>query len=113
MTMADIEGIVGSPPGDYRSGPVVEIPDTSQAVSWEEEEEWTIPGIDLPKYKWETDTAELEIMFLKSGRAAVGWFTEVEQQKIGSLDSLIWRTKRLWRRGSQKGVGLGFVLAYV
>jgi hypothetical protein len=98
MNRSDIDDIIGSPPGDYRTGPVNEVPNTTHGIYWEDEEEWMVQGLNLPTYKWETDRAELKIIFLKSGKAATGYYTSVTRQQLGPLDSLVWRAKRLWRK---------------
>ena len=100
MNRADIDDIIGSPPGDYRTGPVFEIPHSTQGVYWEDEheQEWIVRSPNLPAYKWETDRAELELIFLESGEVATGSFTRVARQKVGPVDSLVWRAKRQWRR---------------
>jgi hypothetical protein len=100
MKKPDIEDIIGSPPGDYRTGPVVEIPNSTQATYWEEEhvDEWIGGGPDLRVYTWKTDRVELEIVFLKSGEVATAAFTRVSRQELGPLESLAWRAKRLWRK---------------
>jgi hypothetical protein len=98
MNRSDIEDIIGSPPGDYRSGPVVEIPRATYGIDWEDEVRGMVDVSSLPTYEWETDRAKLELTFLKSGRVATGSLTEVRRKHIGPLDMLVWRIERLWRR---------------
>jgi len=96
MEKRDIEELVGGPPGDYRSGPVVEIPNRCAGVYWEDEDTWMVPYVTLPKCEWRTDRAELKMVFLKSGRVAVGSLTEMKREQVGPLDLLLWRIGRWW-----------------
>ena len=96
MRLPDIEKIVGFPPGDHRSGPTMEITLTRQGVYWEDEQEWLPQFSDLPKYKWETDGATFEALFLKSGKIATASFTEATRKQAGPLEWLAWRIRRLF-----------------
>ncbi len=98
MPLEDINDLVGAPPGDYRTGPVVGA-DLERGLYWEDPEQWMPdPCTALPTYKWQTDRAELTLSFLRSGQVAVGTFTPVRRQKLGPLDNPLWHVKRQWRR---------------
>jgi hypothetical protein len=90
MTLGEVVATLG-PPGDYTTGPrefrgVEAIEDTSP---------WFVPDKN-----WEGDQGVIFVALERGGaqRVARAWFkgwTKVEQS---SLDNLLWRAKRQWRR---------------
>src|SRR5262249_46982774 len=117
MSRAEVEAILGGPPGDYRA--VLTEPDGNepfyavvrvldedervrqdealQRMTAEEDLEWrrlNRPGPD----RWQGDTGNIYVTFFWP-EGAVDWrFSPERTIEQGRLDNLVWRIKRQWRK---------------
>jgi hypothetical protein len=84
MSQSDVEGILGGPPGDYRTVPT---------------KEWMLkpyrPG-EEPK-TWQGDTGDIQVVFSPDG-AHQPRFRQAQRIEQSLLDDILWRAKRQWKR---------------
>jgi hypothetical protein len=86
MTVADAEAILGAPPGDYRTGPSLEM------------EVEFIPDGRLPAViYWISDSCVILITTDATGCVESIGRSETKKSP-DSFGNLVWRAKRLWRR---------------
>jgi hypothetical protein len=109
LTKAEVEAVFG-PPGDCTSGP------TYHEARWIETRnsfpvEWEstpmpaglsqlldlIAGDASPRATWSGDTADVYVWFGRNGVEATALWPH-ERKPQNSLDNLLWRAKRVWRR---------------
>jgi hypothetical protein len=93
MVEADLERVIGFPPGDYRSYPTEEILGESCGVSWEDDEDWF--GKGLPAHVWNTDTSRFEAVFLESGQVAYATYQKRRRKESSAMDVFLWRIKTI------------------
>jgi hypothetical protein len=82
MTQADVEQILGGPPGDYRTRPVHANLTSGGGISW------TI---------WVGDEGEAWVCF-EHRVVSVTTFREAKDEPVGLLELIRWRLERLWER---------------
>jgi hypothetical protein len=97
MDRTEIESIYG-PPGDYSTGPLSRGDDFSaQRHPVDPFEEICLPdGRKLAA--WTNDSLRVMILFDQEGKAGPCFLTPVERIEQSSLESLMWRARRHWRR---------------
>jgi hypothetical protein len=110
MSRSEVEAILGAP-GDYTSGPTASV--EVQSYGWLN---WAprygpggvtmIPGVTewrepdgTVTCKWEGDAIVIWVAFRSSGEASDA-FGIVRDRRVeqSSLDNLLWRAKRQWRK---------------
>jgi len=86
MTVAEVEEILGGPPGDYRTLPP---PPFQVGISF---------GPPLDRRKWRGDGIDVEVCFNNVGR--VGWKVSGEQElpALTPAERIRWRLVRLRQR---------------
>jgi hypothetical protein len=88
MTLAEVEGILGGPTGDYRTIPRAAL-DPIEGFSG---------GDNLfnrcEKKTWEGDEGDVEVYFLED-RVVALIFRRIEPSPPGPVDIALWRLKRL------------------
>jgi hypothetical protein len=86
MTRAEVEAILGGPPGDYRTRPegfIFEIPRTSMQVS----------------ERWYGDEGKVDVGFdLDNTQVCSVWFIEAERTAPRTIELVRWRVNRLKAR---------------
>lgn len=87
MTLAEVEAILGGPPGDYRTGPTVVVPTGG-------------PGYTLALTlddTWSGDDIHLSVGF-SGGRVEEITFLHMMPEPIGAWELLRWRLASRWER---------------
>ncbi len=90
LTRADVRGILGGPPGDYRTGPTPPTPLTGAPVnlpSW------------LKIEQWQGDEGVFWVVFDPSGRAAQKHYFPGSPPEDRPLANYLWRLGRLFGVG--------------
>jgi hypothetical protein len=104
MTRADVEAILGGPPGDYRTMPVRPDFGSGGEVNWErwqrdQLDAWTAFkwGMEVTWKGWEGDEVTVWIHF---ERGMVADWREIsnERLQIGTVELMLWRLERARRR---------------
>jgi hypothetical protein len=117
MSRAEVEAILGGPPGDYRTVltepdgdepfyTVVRAPpdldalgrqhDALQRMTEEERLEWKRINQPSPD-RWQGDTANIYVTFWPEG-AVCPTFSPLRKIEQSRLDNLVWRVKRQWQK---------------
>jgi hypothetical protein len=90
MSRAEVEEILGGPPGDYRTRPTRRRPVSLKQISLLAEE-------PVEYRQWEGGEGIVEVGFDPTDAACSKWFTPTEVEG-GLLDLLRWRLSRRWRQ---------------
>jgi hypothetical protein len=85
MSRAEVDAILGGPPGDYRTGPT-------------EPGRRTVFTLGPPPERWLADAGVAYVSFDDAGRVQDLHFSPNEPADIGPFDKLIWRLQRQWHR---------------
>jgi hypothetical protein len=93
MSRADMEAILG-PAGDYTTGPVLGGP----RESWHRRNFDEDPDSVKQRITWIGDRGWIVALADAEGRPRRLVFSPAEKGKQGSLDNLLWRAKRQWRK---------------
>lgn len=86
MTVAEVESILGGPPGDYRTMPV---PHPSLSSK---------DGGIFDLRDWCGNQGGVEVFFDASGRVQGAWFEKIEAPSVGPVEMISWRLTRLRER---------------
>jgi hypothetical protein len=101
MSRAEIQAIIGCPPGDYSTGPTTPVPQGLFLDRAADEEPFFVThplrATDLTE-RWQDDGARLTVSFDQSGHALEAHYECLGGIKLRPLDNLLWRAKRQWRR---------------
>jgi hypothetical protein len=98
MSRAEVEAILGTP-GDHRTGASYTEPHIS--IGMPSAEDWfnVFAADSDPAWPvWKGDTMEIQVHFSDSGHATQKSRQTAHLWEQTSLDNLLWRAKRLWRR---------------
>jgi hypothetical protein len=113
MTMADVEAILGGPPGEYRTGPTVRgnapLAEVPAEVLRTEVDEWDLfwdsADADSDPFEvkpfgstWGSDQGIAVVCFDDEGRAHDRWYVDRKRVEQTTFEHLLWRAKRQWRR---------------
>jgi hypothetical protein len=111
MYRPEIEAILG-PPTDDSTGPLL---DQTQADCFvgqpirvtDRAEDWiefgtASPNVDVDNAVWCNDRLVCVVTFDRDGKAWLVSVRHTSRSPQGSLDNLLWRAKRLWRRWFDK-----------
>ena len=92
MNRAEVEAILGGPPGDDRTRPTDSVADT-----WPEPEQWKPTGHTAWRGDWLGDEGDILVVRDHGGRVFDKGFFEAEPVG-GTLALLRWRLNRRWDR---------------
>jgi hypothetical protein len=96
MTRADVEAILG-PPGDYTTGPLT-VGGGLTISPWRVNATRLYPKENGSPYDWLTDTGWYTVTFDDSDKVEGRDFESGTKAKQGTVDNLLWRVERQWRR---------------
>jgi hypothetical protein len=91
MTRAEVEGVLGGPPGDYRTRPTSRV-----WISLGEGGSMVAMGF-RSRETWEGDEGSIEVTF-DGGIVEATDFTEMTPQPMAVWDLICWRLDRAWCR---------------
>lgn len=110
MTRAEVEKVLGGPPGDYRTGPTLEDPDNPRCCGLIDPQASAVErlsGIDRyarldPDHirdqgDWFGDDGFISVLFTR-GVVEEKYFIRTEMRQQNPLANLLWRVKRQWRK---------------
>ena len=101
MSRAEIQTIIGGPPGDYSTHPTIPVPGGLLRYPAAHEEPFLVRralrATDLTE-RWQDDGARLTVSFDQSGHALEARYESLGGIKLRPLDNLRWRARRQWRR---------------
>jgi hypothetical protein len=106
MRLADIEALVGAPPGDYTTAPTTEVgPPPIKTFEPPDGLSWNDSG--GRQVAWYGDEGDLLVGY---GTDGVRWasFAKVTKDNQSPLENAVWRIKRQWQRcfpGERKSTG--------
>jgi len=83
MTRAEVEQILGGPPGDYRTRPVLTLLPSGGGLRWA---------------VWQGNEGTAEVSFDRSGSVILRRFLTAEPRQPGLIETLHWRLERHWNR---------------
>jgi hypothetical protein len=98
---AEIQTIIGGPPGDYSTGPTIPVPQRLLQYPVEDKKPFFVTrplrATDLME-RWQNDGARLTVSFDQSGHALEARYESLDGRVLKPLDKLLWRLKRQWHR---------------
>ncbi len=110
MTRAEVQAVLGGPPGDYRTGPTRAAPMPPMRFfpekwpprgQWEWQpripKDWDIPP-ERSTDRWDGDSVTITVGFDDEGRAVCGRYVTASKVGQSSFDAFLWRLKRQWER---------------
>jgi hypothetical protein len=101
MSRAEIQTIIGGPPGDYSTGPTTPVPRGLLQYPAADEEPFFVTralrATELTE-RWQDDGSRLTVSFDQSGHALEARHESLGRLELRPLDNLLWRAKRQWRR---------------
>jgi hypothetical protein len=113
MSRAEVESLLGGPPGDYRTGPTKMGPESEESLPM------AVPSEPLPSEPssptppptinwalikphasctWQGDTGFIDVTFSPEGVVRIKSFWPAIKLEQGPLDNVLWRAKRQWHR---------------
>jgi hypothetical protein len=101
MSRAEIQTIIGGPPGDYSTGPTTPVPGGLLQYPAADEKPFFVTralrATDLME-RWQDDGARLTVSFDQSGHALQARYESLGGRVLKPLDKLLWRLQRQWHR---------------
>jgi hypothetical protein len=94
MSRAEVEAILGGPPGNYSSGPM-DFP------AWDPDvPPWRAPANADGSYVavYIGSTGAISLAFYGSGNVMWAFFIEGERRPQSAFDNFLWRAERQWRK---------------
>jgi hypothetical protein len=95
MTKAEVTAVLG-PPGDYRTGPTIEVGGSYRDAFFDTAEFATAP--DSTEDVWSSDKAWTKVSYSRSGATVAAFYMRREPETVSPLANLLWRAKRRWHR---------------
>jgi hypothetical protein len=104
MTRDEVYAVVG-PPGDYSSGPLMNMASIFACnASPRDAEDFlppsteTVTGEIVKRVEWRTDNAIASVFFRPTGEVRDKYLSTVSRIGQTPVENLLWRAKRQWRR---------------
>jgi hypothetical protein len=101
MSRAEIQTIIGGPPGDYSTHPTIPVPGGLLQYPAGHDEPFLVTralrATELTEH-WQDDGARLTVSFDRSGHALEARYESLGGWELKPLDNLLWRLKRQWHR---------------